>query len=221
MTESNLDKLFEALRGITRRDKEDRIKPVGEPSGQTFLMVGLGNPGREYRENRHNIGFMLVDRLAQRMGLTFSRTQSKALVTDGRYLEHKVILAKPQTYMNNSGQAVGGLVKFHKLPLANLLVAYDDVDLPFGTIRMKPSGGSAGQKGMKSILQRLGTQDFPRLRLGIGRPPGRMEAAAYVLQDFDNPAELSIFLDRAADAALAFITDGVEHAMTIYNRSEE
>lgn len=221
MPESNLDKLFEALRGITRRDKDDRMQSVGEPSGQIFLIVGLGNPGREYRENRHNIGFMLIDRLAQRLGLTFSRTQSKALVTDGRFHEHKVILAKPQTYMNNSGQAVGGLVKFHKLPLVNLLVAYDDVDLPFGVLRIKPSGGSAGQKGMKSILQQLGTQDFPRLRLGIGRPPGRMQAAAYVLQDFDDPDELSIFLDRAADAVLAFVTDGIEQTMTIYNRSEE
>jgi PTH1 family peptidyl-tRNA hydrolase len=220
MTETNLDKLFEALRGITRREKSGQPKPVEILNGQTFLIAGLGNPGREYRENRHNIGFMLVDRLAQRLEVTFSRTQSQALVTDGRYQNHKIILVKPQTYMNNSGQAVGGLVKFHKLPLANLLVAYDDVDLPFGAIRMKTSGGSAGQKGMKSIIQRLGTQDFPRLRLGIGRPPGRMEAAAYVLQDFDNPEELELFLERAADAALAFISDGIEQAMTVYNRGE-
>jgi peptidyl-tRNA hydrolase, PTH1 family len=145
-----------------------------------YLMVGLGNPGREYRTNRHNIGFMLVDHLAARLSVSFSRLESKALVTKAEYQGRRLVLAKPQTFMNLSGQAVGTLVRFYKVPLAQLMVCYDDVDLPLGQIRIRPDGGSAGQKGMGSIIERLGTQQFPRLRLGIGRPPGRMDAAAYV-----------------------------------------
>ncbi|MDP3184451.1 MAG: aminoacyl-tRNA hydrolase, partial [Anaerolineales bacterium] len=150
----------------------------------TFLIVGLGNPGREYRENRHNIGFMLVDRLALKLEARFTRLQSKSLVSRAIYNGNKIILAKPQTYMNLSGQSVQGLLRFYKLPLTNLLVAHDDLDLSPGTIRIRPDGGSAGQKGMASILERRGTDEFPRLRLGIGRPPGQMQAPDYVLQNF-------------------------------------
>jgi PTH1 family peptidyl-tRNA hydrolase len=184
-----------------------------------YLIVGLGNPGREYRESRHNIGFLLLSHLAERLGVSFSRLQSKALVTDGRYQDHKIILAKPQTFMNLSGQAVGPLVNFYKIPLENLLVVYDEVDLPFGTLRLRPSGGSGGHNGMKSLITRLGTEGFPRLRLGVSRPPGRMEAAAYVLQDFsaEEAALLPEILDLAGDAALTFITQGIEAAMNRYN----
>ena len=143
-----------------------RIRNSGKSATatQTYLIVGLGNPGRKYKHNRHNIGFMLVDRLAERLGVTFSRLQHKALVTDARYQGKKIILAKPQTYMNNSGQAVRALVRFYKIPLENLLIVYDDVDLPFGSHRLRASGGSAGQKGMQSIIQHLGTKEFYRLR---------------------------------------------------------
>ena len=188
-----------------------------------FLIVGLGNPGREYRANRHNIGFMLVDHLAKQLNLTFARLESKALVTKGEYAGRRIILAKPQTYMNLSGQAVGSLVRYYKVPVNNLLVVYDDVDLPLGTIRMRPGGGSAGQKGMESIIERLGTEEFPRLRLGIDRPPGRMQAADYVLQDFSKTeAELipGIF-DRAADAVQTFIRSGIVTAMNQYNTSND
>ena len=184
-----------------------------------YLIVGLGNPGAGYRHNRHNIGFMLVDRVAERLGVKFSRLESKALLTKGEHQGRRVVLAKPQTFMNLSGQSVGGLVRFYKVPLANLLVAYDDVDLPLGTLRIRPDGGSAGQKGMSSIIDRLGTQEFPRLRLGIGRPPGRMEAADYVLQDF-SPGEIELLrltLDRAAEAALVFVAEGLEAAMNQFN----
>jgi peptidyl-tRNA hydrolase, PTH1 family len=186
---------------------------------QTFLIVGLGNPGRDHRENRHNIGFMLLDRLAVKLDARFTRLQSRALVASGRHGEARVILAKPQTYMNLSGQAVQGLMRFYKLPLENLLVAHDDLDLPQGTIRIRPDGGSAGQKGMVSIIERLGTDIFPRLRLGIGRPPGRMEAPDYVLQDFSDfeMKVISETLNRAADAALTFITDGLDTAMNKFN----
>jgi len=186
---------------------------------ETYLIVGLGNPGRNYRENRHNIGFMLIDRLAIRLDAKMTRLQSKALVGSTRYNDAKVILAKPQTFMNLSGQAVQGLARFYKLPLSNLLIAHDDLDLPFGTIRLRPGGGAGGQKGIKSTIERLGTPDFPRLRLGIGRPPGRMDPAAYVLQNFSKGDEmlLSETLDRAADAAFKFIDEGINEAMNVFN----
>ena len=187
----------------------------------TYLLIGLGNPGREYRDNRHNIGFMLIDRLAVRLDARGMKLQSKAIVIGALYEERKLILAKPQTYMNLSGGAVQGLLHFYKIPPENLIVAHDDLDLPLGTIRIRPGGGAGGQRGMASTIERLGTQDFPRLRLGIGRPPGRMDAAAYVLQDFSR-ADLLIVsetLDRAADAVLTFVTDGLDKAMNKYNGS--
>ena len=186
---------------------------------ETFLVIGLGNPGRVYRETRHNVGFMLLDRLAVKLNVRFTRLQSRALVGNATYAERKIILAKPQTFMNLSGQSVQGLVHFYKLPLSNLLIAHDDLDLSPGTIRIRPDGGSAGQKGMTSILERLGTDDFPRLRLGIGRPPGQMEAPDYVLQEFSN-ADLAIIsetLDRAMEAVLTFVTEGLDAAMNKYN----
>lgn len=187
----------------------------------TYLIVGLGNPGREYRETRHNIGFMLVDRLAVKLDLRFTRLQSRALVAAGVYNEKKLILAKPQTFMNLSGQAVQGLIHFYKLPMTSVMVAHDDLDLPPGTIRIRPDGGSAGQKGMASILERMGTDAFPRLRLGIGRPPGRMLAPDYVLQDFSSQEQVVMqeTLGRAVEAVLAFIDEGLESAMNRFNGS--
>lgn len=193
--------------------------PEIEEKSPPYLVAGLGNPGREYAANRHNVGFMLVDRLAARLGASFSRLESKALVCKAEYQGRRMILAKPQTYMNLSGQAVGGLLNYYKVPLGNLLVVYDDVDLPLGTLRLRPSGGSAGQKGMQSIIERLGSQDFPRLRIGIDRPPGRMDAAAYVLQDFSRQQVefLAPVLERAVDAVLVFVTQGLEAAMNQFN----
>jgi PTH1 family peptidyl-tRNA hydrolase len=186
------------------------------------LIIGLGNPGREYRSNRHNIGFMVVDQLAQDWGASFSSVSFQASFTDLRRRGTKIMLAKPQTYMNQSGRAVRSLVNFYKLPLANLLVIYDDVDLPFGALRLKPSGGAAGQKGMKSIIRELGSRDFPRLRVGIGRPPGRMSVSSYVLQDFDaqEREELEIIIQEAADAAARWLDEGIERAMTTVNQHE-
>lgn len=185
----------------------------------SYLLIGLGNPGREYQTNRHNFGFMLIDRLAVRLGARGLKVQSKAIVTSANYEDRKLILAKPQTYMNLSGQSIQGLANFYKLPLENLLVAHDDLDIPFGTIRMRPGGGPGGQKGIASTIERLGTKDFARLRLGIGRPPGRMDPAAYVLQDFsrDEAKILSELLDRAADAALEFVVKGLDKAMNKFN----
>ena len=190
-----------------------RAKPI--------LIIGLGNPGREYRNNRHNIGFMVLDQLAGRLDSSFSRMKMNALMTAVRHKNRRIILIKPQTFMNMSGKAVASFVRFYKLPLENILVVYDDVDLPFQTLRMKPDGGDAGQKGVRSIIQELGTKEFPRLRLGINRPPGRMSVSSYVLLDFsDQETEMLPFvLDQAGDAVLTFVEMGLNQAMTIYNQS--
>jgi PTH1 family peptidyl-tRNA hydrolase len=187
---------------------------------ERLLIVGLGNPGREYRYNRHNAGFMLLDRLVQRHGfLGFSRRQGKALITTGAIANAAVILAKPQTFMNLSGEAVSSLLRFYALPLDRLLVCLDDIDLPVGTLRLRPDGGSAGQGGLQSIIEQLGTEAFPRLRIGVGRPPGAKAAAHYVLRDFKGE-ELEFInqtLDRAADAVQCFVTDGLIVAMNRFN----
>lgn len=184
-----------------------------------YLIVGLGNHGREYRNNRHNVGFMVVDRLAEQSGVKFSRMQSRALITKATLYEQRVILAKPQTYMNLSGQAVSGLVRFYKTPLERTLIIFDEMDLTMGTIRLRPSGGSSGQKGMRSVINSLGSQDFPRLRVGIDRPPGRMDPTAYLLSDFSRSQSeiLDELLDVAVEAVLTFIREGIEQAMNQYN----
>ncbi len=188
---------------------------------EPFLLVGLGNPGREYKDNRHNVGFMAIDRLVVRLNARGMKLQSKAIVVTATYEERKLILAKPQTFMNLSGQSVQGLAHFYKVPLTNLMVLSDDLDIPFGTIRIRASGGAGGQRGMASTIERLGTRDFPRLRIGIGRPPGRMDPAAYVLQDFpkDEASLLSDVLDHAADAALEFVVKGLNASMNKFNGS--
>jgi PTH1 family peptidyl-tRNA hydrolase len=202
---------------MTDQITQTQIQPLKRQG--PFLIVGLGNPGREFEQNRHNIGFMLLNRLSGRLGESFSKVESKALVAKSSYLGERVILVKPQTFMNNSGTAVSSLVRFYKITLENVLVAYDDVDLPLGAIRLRPSGGSAGQKGMQSIIERMGTDEFPRLRMGTGRPPARMEAADYVLQDFpsDEMELLTETLDRAVEAVLTFLQYGIERAMNAYN----
>jgi len=189
----------------------------------SYLLIGLGNPGREYQSNRHNFGFMFIDRLAVRLGARGLKVQSKAIVTNTTYEDRRLILAKPQTYMNLSGQSAQGLLHFYKLPMENMLIAHDDLDIPFGAIRMRPGGGPGGQKGVASTIERLGTKDFARLRLGIGRPPGRMDPSAYVLQNFsrDEMKILSELLDRAADAALEFVVSGLDKAMNKFNGSIE
>jgi PTH1 family peptidyl-tRNA hydrolase len=188
-------------------------------ANQMFLIVGLGNPGRQYKNNRHNVGFMFIDSLTSHLNTTINRMESKALIAKSDYLNQRLIIAKPQTFMNLSGQAVGSLARFYKVPLENLLVAYDDIDLPFGSLRLRSDGGSGGHNGMKSIIERLGQSNFPRLRIGVSRPPGSMEAADYVLQDFTvkEKEELAWLLDRAVDAALCYISQGIDQAMNQYN----
>jgi peptidyl-tRNA hydrolase, PTH1 family len=188
-----------------------------------YLIVGLGNPGREYVQTRHNIGFMFIDRLTVRLNARGMKVQSKAIVITAQHEGQKLILAKPQTFMNLSGQSIQGLVRFYKLPLDRVLVAHDDLDLPFCTLRMRPGGGAGGQKGIKSTIDQLGTNEFARLRLGIDRPPGRMDAAAYVLQEFTQKEMLAVSetLDKAADAALTWMLEGLNAAMNKFNGGVE
>jgi len=149
-----------------------------------FLIAGLGNPGPRYMHNRHNIGFQIVDALAHTHRLSFTRIEHRAQTANGTIGTRRVILAKPQTWMNESGKAVVPLSHFYKIDPARILVVYDDLDIPLGDLRYRPEGSSGGHKGVQSIMQLLGAQALPRLRVGIGRPPGQMDPAAYVLQDF-------------------------------------
>jgi PTH1 family peptidyl-tRNA hydrolase len=203
------------------QDIFDKIgKVVKGETSNVFLIAGLGNPGRTYKNSRHNIGFMVLDELAKRLDLEFSRMQAKAMVTRGEHDGKRVILAKPRTFMNLSGQSVGSLARFYKVPFENLLIIFDDADLSLETLRLRPEGGSSGQRGMKSIIQQLGTQDIPRLRVGISRPPGKMSTPSYVLQDFSKEEQeiLPFVLDRAVDAVLKYIAEGIDPAMNEYNQ---
>ena len=196
---------------------------MAENTTERYLIVGLGNPGREYARTRHNVGFMLVSRLAERLGTAFRRMQFKALIAETRLSvngEQRIcLLAKPQTFMNLSGKAVAPLARFYKIPPERLLVVYDDLDLPLGKLRLRPKGGHGGHKGMRSVIESLGTQEFPRLRVGIGRPPGRMDAADYVLHPFTK-AELEVVepaLERGVDGILRWIENGLNDAMNFVN----
>lgn len=200
-----------------RKRAENRL----QDDAVIYLLAGLGNPGREYRTTRHNIGFMAIDRISSKLGTSLSRMQSRALIAQVNDGDHKILLAKPVTFMNLSGQAIAALMRFYKIPNQRLMVIHDDIDLPLGTLRIRPGGGSAGQKGIASTIERLGSEDFPRMRIGIGRPPGQKVAADYVLQPFsrDEQETLEFVLDRACDAALTFIRSGLDTAMNRYNGS--
>jgi PTH1 family peptidyl-tRNA hydrolase len=153
---------------------------------QFSLVVGLGNPGPRYKDNRHNIGFQVID------ALEFTRTEHFAQTAHGSFMEQRIILAKPQTWMNDSGKAVAPLVHYYKIAPEHMLVVYDDLDIPLGTIRFRASGTSGGHRGVQSIIQHLGLMSFHRLRLGIGRPPGQMDPAAYVLQNYGEEEQSNV-----------------------------
>jgi PTH1 family peptidyl-tRNA hydrolase len=183
------------------------------------LIVGLGNPGSRYEHTRHNIGFQAVDRLAAAHGLAFGKMEHKAQVAAGMIRGKRVLLAKPMTYMNVSGDSVGPLVSFYKIDPERIVVLADDLDLPLGTLRIRAEGSSGGQNGLKHILQRLGTQQIARMRMGIGRPPGRMDPAAYVLHPFTgDEAILAVeVIDTVVKAVETWLTDGIELAMSRFN----
>jgi PTH1 family peptidyl-tRNA hydrolase len=184
-----------------------------------WLVVGLGNPGPAYSGNRHNVGFMVVDLLAARMSGRFKAHKSRAEIVEGRLAGERVVLAKPRSYMNESGGPVSALTDFFKVPLDRLVVVHDELDLPYGGLRLKLGGGDNGHNGLKALRRSLGSGEFLRVRFGIGRPPGRMDAAAFVLRDFSaaERKELELEVDRAADAVEALVADGLENAQNAFN----
>jgi PTH1 family peptidyl-tRNA hydrolase len=190
------------------------------------MVVGLGNPGREYAGHRHNIGFRVVDALARAHGVAFARRKgAKARVAEARRPEDRasdrlILFVKPQTFMNLSGQAVVRLSRAHAIPPERILVVYDDLDLPLGRLRLRPEGGSGGHKGMRSIIDALGTQAFPRLRVGIDRPPTGVDPTEYVLRPFFREEQVLVaeVVERAAAAVECWLEEGILAAMDRFNR---
>lgn len=180
-------------------------------TGELALVVGLGNPGPGYAGNRHNVGFMVVDELARRVGGRFKAHRAGADILETRLAGRRVVLARPRSLMNISGRAVGATARFFKIQTADVVVVHDDLDLEFGVLKLKRGGGEGGHNGLRSISATLGSRDYLRVRFGIGRPPGRMDAASFVLQDFSavQRKELGLLVDRAADAVEQLLAQGL------------
>lgn len=187
-----------------------------------FIVAGLGNPGRRYENTRHNAGFEAIDILADQYGIRVSKLKHKALTGEGLIKDARVLLVKPQTFMNLSGESIREIVEWYKIPLQSLILVYDDVDLPTGRIRIRPRGSSGTHNGMKSVIYQLQSDDFPRVRIGIGGAPEGWDLADYVLSRF-SPEERKLMdesISRAAGAAAAIVASGVEAAMNTYNTSQ-
>lgn len=185
-----------------------------------WLVVGLGNPGPEYAATRHNVGAMVVDLLAERVGSRFAaHKRGRADVVEGRLAGHRAVLAKPRSYMNESGGPVKALLDFFKTPADRLVVVHDELDLPYETVRLKLGGGDNGHNGLKSIRRSLGTGDFHRVRMGIGRPPGRQDPADFVLRPFGSGERehLPLFVDRGADAVESLLVEGLAAAQNRFH----
>ena len=190
-------------------------------SNSTWLVVGLGNPGPDYAANRHNVGQMVLDILADRISASFKSHKANASVAEGRlgFGGPKVILAKPGTYMNNSGGPVAGLMKFYDVAIQNVIVVHDELDIDAGAVRVKQAGGHAGHNGLRDIIAAADSNDFVRVRVGIGRPQGRMDAADFVLKNFsgEERKELPLLLALSADAVEEIVTKGALEAMNAVN----
>lgn len=183
------------------------------------LVIGLGNPGERYAGNRHNIGFMVLDELVRSANSGFKTHKAGALVSETRFGEHRVIAAKPMSFMNLSGGPVAALAAFFKVPVEQIVVVHDELDIPFGTVRLKKGGGDNGHNGLRSITQSLGSPEYVRVRVGIGRPPGRQAAADFVLRDFP-PTEredAGVLIGRSADAVLSFLDRGLEPTQNLFH----
>jgi PTH1 family peptidyl-tRNA hydrolase len=180
-------------------------------AGDQALIVGLGNPGPSYAGNRHNVGFMVLGELARRVGERFTSHKAGADVTEARLAGLRVILARPRSFMNVSGPAVAGTARYFKIPPTDVVVVHDDLDLDYGVIKLKRGGGEGGHNGLRSISACLGSKDYLRVRFGIGRPPGRMDPADFVLRDFsaDQRRELDLLVDRCADAVEQLLAHGL------------
>jgi PTH1 family peptidyl-tRNA hydrolase len=188
---------------------------------KVYLIAGLGNPGKEYEGTRHNVGFEALDVIAGKLGATVNKVRFKGLVGEGNYCGEKILLLKPQTYMNLSGESVADAVNFYKIPLDRLIVIYDDMDLPVGKLRIRPSGSSGGHRGMESIIYQLSSEDFYRIRIGIGRP-GERDVVGHVLGKFygEELQKIKAAVEAAAEAALTVISGGVNEAMNRFNGFE-
>lgn len=188
-------------------------------NGERWLVAGLGNPGPQYAGNRHNAGFMVADLLAARVGSGFRRDRARSQAASGRLAGVPAILAKPMSFMNLSGEPIVAMARFYKIPASRLVVVHDELDLPFGTIRLKLGGGDGGHNGLRSLTRSLATRDYYRVRVGIGRPPGRQDPADYVLRDFSaaERKELPLVLERAADAVEALLRLGLEAAQNEFH----
>ena len=190
-------------------------------SNQTWLVIGLGNPGPDYANNRHNVGQMVLDVLANRISANFKSHKSNANVAEGRISMGgpKVILAKPGTYMNTSGGPTSSLMKFYDIDVNHVIVVHDELDIDAGTVKIKQGGGHAGHNGLRDIISAAGSNDFVRVRVGIGRPPGRQDAADFVLKDFSSTErkDLPLLLELSADAVEAIVTKGPLDAMNSVN----
>jgi len=197
------------------------IEPDENETSETLtkmLVVGLGNPGSAYAKNRHNIGFMLVNEFAAKHEIGLGRKKHNAIFGSGRVGDSAIILAKPQTFMNRSGNSIRKLVDYYNIDVSDILVVYDEIDLPLGTLRIRDKGGSGGHNGMKSVIDKIG-RDFPRLRIGVDRPPGRMDPADYVLRDFEDDEwpVVDEMINSAVGAIEMIISDGLDLAMTQFN----
>lgn len=183
-----------------------------------ILIVGLGNPGKQYNNTKHNIGFLVVDEIGSKVGIELSKNKFSGVFGEGYAGGEKLLMLKPETYMNLSGQSVSGAKNFYDIPAENIIVVYDEMDLPLGTVRIKSGGGSAGHNGIKSIISSLGTDAFQRVRVGIGKPL-RASGANHVLSGFSKEETELVkeSVSRAADAALSIIEKGIERAMNEYN----
>jgi len=184
-----------------------------------FLVVGLGNPGPRYAATRHNAGFLVADLLAERMGGRFKAHRSNADVLEGRLAGRSVALAKPRSFMNDSGGPVVNAARFYKAPVESVIVVHDELDLPYGELRLKRGGGDGGHNGLRSISSALGSKEYLRVRFGIGRPPGRQDPADYVLREWSSTErkDLGYHVDRAADAVEALLADGLEKAQNLFH----
>lgn len=185
---------------------------------ERYLIVGLGNPGRQYAGNRHNVGFQCLDYVARLYEIPLTKHRFKAVYGEGAIIGKRVVLAEPQTFMNASGEAVGPLVHWFKVPLDHLLVIYDDLDLEVGQVRVRPNGGSGGHNGLRSIIAQLKSQEFPRVRVGIGRPSAG-DPADYVLNDFsrDQAPVIAAAYQRVDEVIRIYLEKGIQEAMNLYN----
>lgn len=183
------------------------------------MIVGLGNPGNEYADTRHNVGWMLLDALAGHLGITEWRSREKGMVAEGRIGSEKVLLVKPLTYMNNSGECVGPLMRWYKLAPEDVMVAHDDMDIPIGTIRIRKKGSAGGHNGIKSLLQHIGAEEFGRIRIGIGRPPAGWTVINHVLAKFtaEERAEIGHAIDYLIPAVECMVLEGADMAMNKFN----